>query len=460
MPKAAKIVLPKNWQRFPSAYAKTHDYWFFPKGLAASADAISPRLTVLKQFEAGKPWGEIQADYVAALKKVGISNAESEWDDGRAPLARMLVQVLGNIGLAWVNDKDRIEITDAGNQFLQSAQRDNVLSNQIDRYQFWNPGIRAKVHEVVKVHPIPLIAEVMRTLNPQFISAREYELFVARARSYEDVDHVVDKIEEFRTLSDEQQHEVCRLCNQYMIGGKKRTSIYNTINLNRTYAFNVLTLSRLLEKDGVGLKFRKGALRAYRKYLRRYEAENMFIEFKTKRDWIAYLGNPSAQPTMETALDYYVSQGDVAAAVAVKKQQASTKEEVKEFREMILSEKAIEDHLEHNLDYIGDKIDCNLQLEGRQYSTTVGPIDLLCKDKKTDTWVVIELKKGRSADKVYGQCSRYMGWVRKNLAQPGQSVHGVIVAKTIDDKLKAARDAHDTVVSLIEFSFKAHAKVV
>jgi RecB family endonuclease NucS len=109
---------------------------------------------------------------------------------------------------------------------------------------------------------------------------------------------------------------------------------------------------------------------------------------------------------------------------------------------------------------IGSKIGRKLTLVGRQYSTTVGPIDLLTVDTKTGDYVVIELKKGRSADKVYGQCSRYMGWIRNNLAPGGKKVHGAIVAREIDDKLKAARDAHDTKVALIEFEMKIGAKAV
>jgi RecB family endonuclease NucS len=102
-----------------------------------------------------------------------------------------------------------------------------------------------------------------------------------------------------------------------------------------------------------------------------------------------------------------------------------------------------------------------LELVKRQHPTSVGPVDLLCRDKKTKDFLVVELKKGMSADKVYGQCSRYMGWVRKNLADPdGVKVHGAIVARQIDKKLMAARDAHDTKVTLIEFSMKASAKVV
>jgi RecB family endonuclease NucS len=129
---------------------------------------------------------------------------------------------------------------------------------------------------------------------------------------------------------------------------------------------------------------------------------------------------------------------------------------------MIVSEKAVEDYLENHLEVIGTQIGAKLRLVsgGRQYSTPVGPIDLLATDIKTREYVVIELKKGRSADKVYGQCSRYMGWVRKNLAPKAASVRGVIVARKIDDNLKAARDAHDTRVHLIEFEMKIGAAAV
>jgi RecB family endonuclease NucS len=150
----------------------------------------------------------------------------------------------------------------------------------------------------------------------------------------------------------------------------------------------------------------------------------------------------------------------VAAAIATKKKAAKTPKELAEFQDMIVSEKAVEDYLENHLDVVGSKIGRKLKLDGRQYSTTVGPIDLLAIDTKTGDYIVIELKKGRSADKVYGQCSRYMGWIRKNLATGGQKVHGVIVAREIDDKLKAARDAHDTKVDLIEFEMKIGAKAV
>ena len=75
---------------------------------------------------------------------------------------------------------------------------------------------------------------------------------------------------------------------------------------------------------------------------------------------------------------------------------------------------------------------------GRQFPTEVGVVDFLCEDTDTDDLVVIELKKGRSSDKVLGQCQRYMGWVQENLAKAGQKVRGLIVAPEQDDRLRYA----------------------
>lgn len=460
MRRKPKISLPKNWERFPASYARDLDYWYFPKGLAVSSESIRPRLEALVPLN-GKPWRDVQPDFVRSLNEAQISNAKSEWEGGGAPLGRMLLQALRIVGLAWVNPAGRVEITEAGQNFLRGDDADDVLSNQLERYQFWNPTIQRNVHKLIKVQPAPFLAEVMRTLSPSAISAREYELFVARARSYDDLDSVIEQIEDFRNLTEDQRAEIYRRCGEYMIGGKGRSSLINTVALNRPYAFSALTLSKLFERDGTGIKFRAGALRKYRDLLNDYHTNHTFIEFETDEEWMAYFGDPSARPTKGLALDYYMSKSDIESAIALKRREGVSGHELRQFRDMMLSEAKIEDYLEVNLDYLGDVTGLELELVGRQYQTSVTRIDLLTRDKKTGDYLVVELKKGRSADKVYGQCSRYMGWVRNNLAEPdGVKVHGAIVAREIDDKLKSARDAHDTKVALIEFSMKAQAKVI
>jgi hypothetical protein len=457
----AILNLPKEWRQFANRYGADRAYWYVPKGLAVSTDSLKPRLQVLKEFEGGKAWRDCQREYVRRLNDENISSAAVEWEDGGAPLARMLKQVFVMLGLAWVDPNERVEITLAGDKFLTSVDPDGVLSNQLGRFQFWNPSVASVAHKAIALHPIPFLGEVLRSINGQRISPIEFTLFVSRAKRFADVDSVIDQIERFRELGEDTRALVVKTCESYRLPGIRRSSIYNTIRLNRSYALKMFALSQLVEIDGEsGLALRRGSIRKFRGYLADYTREGTFINFANEKDWIAYFGDPAATPTMDTALEYYVNKGDVAAAIATKKKTAKTAKELTDFQDMIVSEKAVEDYLENHLEVIGARINTNLKLIGRQYSTTVGPIDLLTVDTKTGDYVVVELKKGRSADKVYGQCSRYMGWVRKNLAANGVKVHGVIVAREIDSKLKAARDAHDTKVHLIEFTMRIGATAV
>jgi len=103
-------------------------------------------------------------------------------------------------------------------------------------------------------------------------------------------------------------------------------------------------------------------------------------------------------------------------------------------------EKYLEEFIEANF----GKIDFGARLElhqdeessGRQYPTTVGNIDLLAIDKAKKEFVVIELKKGKSSDAVVGQILRYMGWVKENLAQNGESVRGIVIASEKDERIQ------------------------
>ncbi len=75
---------------------------------------------------------------------------------------------------------------------------------------------------------------------------------------------------------------------------------------------------------------------------------------------------------------------------------------------------------------------------GQQYSTDVGVIDILAQDASTGDFVVIELKRGKAADKVVGQVLRYMGWVAESLCDKNQHVSGLIICGEPDEKLDYA----------------------
>lgn len=78
------------------------------------------------------------------------------------------------------------------------------------------------------------------------------------------------------------------------------------------------------------------------------------------------------------------------------------------------------------------------EMVGKQYESDTGPIDILAISKDKKELLVVELKKGRVSDVVVGQVQRYMGYVKDELAEAGQTVRGVIIAFEDDIKIHRA----------------------
>lgn len=451
--KIARPALPAKWKRFISVYSQNRAYWYQPKGLSVNVHAVENRLVPLAKFEGTRPWKECQADYVKDLNKLGVSEAEGP------ALGRMLKQVLGTLGLAWVDPDDLVEITPAGKLFLESDNKAIVLANQSRRYQFWNPSVGGPVHRDIQLHPVPFLVRLLQSLNDG-LAPIEYTLFVSKAKSINDLDRILEQIESFRDLDMANKNEIVRQCDAYQLGGTKRRSLYNTIKLNRSYAMRMWCLSELFEIDSNHhLHIRKGVIRGeVRRWIDEYVSQGTYIKFGSEKAFFAWMGDPTAKPDMQTALDIYIERGDVQAATAVKKDLGASTYDLKQFKKMLLSEKMLEDTIEANFEEFTKFIKQPLEFIERQYETTVGPIDILARDRKTGEYVVIELKKGRTADKVFGQLSRYMGWVKQNLSKD-VPVRGIIVGSSIDDKLIAARHAHSTKVDLVTYSGQMSFKV-
>jgi hypothetical protein len=111
------------------------------------------------------------------------------------------------------------------------------------------------------------------------------------------------------------------------------------------------------------------------------------------------------------------------------------------------AEFALEQHLEEFMERNWVHIDFGMAIDiwvdpdgisGRQYPTSVGNIDFLCKERESGSFVVVELKKGGTTDTVVGQCQRYMGWVKQHLEREGKPVFGLIVASDVDERLSYA----------------------
>ena len=77
-------------------------------------------------------------------------------------------------------------------------------------------------------------------------------------------------------------------------------------------------------------------------------------------------------------------------------------------------------------------------INGVEFPVGSRRLDILAMEDKRD-FVVIELKVSKGYDRAIGQLLRYMGWIDKNLAEPGQKVKGMIIARSISDDLRLAK---------------------
>ncbi|MBI4828942.1 MAG: DUF1016 family protein [Nitrospinae bacterium] len=66
---------------------------------------------------------------------------------------------------------------------------------------------------------------------------------------------------------------------------------------------------------------------------------------------------------------------------------------------------------------------------------------MLAKHKSKPQWLVIELKRAQTSDQTVGQLLRYVGWVKRRLAEKGDEVHGLIICHEADDSLRYAIEA-------------------
>ncbi len=73
--------------------------------------------------------------------------------------------------------------------------------------------------------------------------------------------------------------------------------------------------------------------------------------------------------------------------------------------------------------------------KGKYNTGEIGEMDFLAKHKTKPKWLVIELKRNPPSAATVGQILRYMGWVKVNLAGNNETVEGLIIAGSDDDKI-------------------------
>lgn len=450
-------ALGRYWTDWVQRYTSDGAYWYVPKGKSiGDIPTIQKQLALLEQFE-GERWRKTQRAYLTSLAAAGLSKATTKDDDEQGiPMSRMLAQVFSTLGFAWIDENEAVTLTPAGEAFAKASDPAAIVATQSRRYRISNPMAGGKATREIEVHPVPFLLEVLtetKTLTPV-----EYILFCAKAKNSGDLEDAIESIGEWRKLGPRRQETTIAAVEAVQIGsgrGKstRRTSIYNTIRLDSSYALAFWTSSRLIQqvqKDGKTLfRIPRDKMPDANALIKREQKDGQFIAFESKKDWMAFYGDPAKPANRTTALSYYTDTAQLDMVRQVLDEMGGyTEEEKRQYLSMIVNEQTVEDILERNMDLI----EPGMTLVKRQLETEVGRIDLFARDKR-GVYTIIELKKGRTDDDAFGQLSRYLGWCKKTKART-ENVRGIIIAKQIGPKLWAAVDGHQTPVELMEYDLK------
>ena len=363
--------------------------------------------------------------------------------------ARNFISMFKKLGFAWVEKRRAITVSEIGYKFMGATDVRPVLEKQLLKWQICNPTLNQR-YRGMRIFPYIFLLKLLlklkeKGLRPE-VSRLEHTLFVTKGRRMEDLPLVYKYLTGFRKLEAKEKNRIRRLLGSKKrrgpSGKRNRRSVFEEIydsagkEISFLTSIDICKLGRVENSVGIILS---DATRA-KKLLGSVEDEPFFIEARSEEEWFNYYGNPSLGPNMDDAVSYYSSLGRYddteSLAEEMKRRKKKISKESLNRAKRASVEKQLEDWYEEHVEAIEKGL--KLVRDGRQYSTEIGPIDLLAKDSE-GVFVVIELKKGLGADQVIGQSLRYMGWVVKNLARRGDLVRGIIVCEDVGQKLLHAR---------------------
>lgn len=349
---------------------------------------------------------------------------------------------LGKFGFYGEYDNKTAFITEMGYEFIHNKDDIEVCSaiflHQIKKYQIWNPTIEKKYGEL-KIRPYYMLLNVIDRLEDKYFTKIEYALFITKIKNHSDknVNDQINLIKQFRNLDPENQkiyiQELVHL-DKKKYRKRKRTNFERLIDSApkeiACYGYGGLIQQGTGRYEGsyILVESEKAKLE-----IDLFTSSAKFIQFDNKYDWIAHLGSKNGF-TIEYIIEMYLAHG--ISADDIRDQFKFGGSKLKETIEDKLYEKEIEDYYVRNI----KEIDQNLEVVkspayGRQFSTHIGPIDILCIDKLTNEYVICELKRGQTSDETVGQLLRYMGWVKKHLETTENNVRGILVGSEFSEKL-------------------------
>ena len=373
---------------------------------------------------------EVQAEILERMINEGIVAqwASNQTQADKLAKLRNYFNLFNRLGFGYINSQKNFYLSEIGLNFLKANDENeqiSIIEQQLVKLQFWNPtlnpqDLNLQSYKKFRLFPYLFLIELLLYLPDGTLSATEFSLFVSIVRNYDEMDLARERIERFRTLSYEEQQEIISEAN---------ITFPQKANARVTLGLLGLTPSVEFADEKLELvDFNRAQM-----LVDGYRARLIYVDYATIEDWYAYFGTDQEDLQLTEVIKYYADIGaeEKAQELIDETEDQSVANSLKEYLTQVLYERHIEDFLETNLHLLEPNL--TLVVDGRQYVTDVGRIDLLARDVN-ERYVVIELKRDRVPDRTIGQILRYMGWIKQNLTA-GEKVRGIIVGQHLSDKL-------------------------
>jgi len=329
---------------------------------------------------------------------------------------------LTQVGEEFVNQSDDNEITNA------------LFLNQIKKLQIWNPTYPGSRYKELRVLPYYLILQMLISLEDNYFTKEEYVLFITKMKSHhkDEIRKFVNLIKKHRKLSNQKKRAYIREINSLdrnLFPDSARTKWEENLDSSgkEIPAFCYSNLTAIRNTEHGRLTVQLNDIKTVKKEINHFEKNIKVYEIENQNDWIRHHGSLEGL-SIEDIIDIYLREYGQEETKNKLLKVGITKEEIEKY----LTDRLLESEVEEYYCLHIDKIDKNLSIiknpYGRQYSTPIGIMDLLCIDNSTGEYVVIEFKRGATSDETVGQILRYMGWAYINLSTKStRGVKGVIV---------------------------------
>ena len=414
-----------------------------------SKEKYQNRKKILSDYNAGLTYEELNTKY-SGLNDFAANgrNALNWWDDW------------GYAVRSEANDKKYLFITEIGNDSCDKYDNRDaciaIFRDQIKKYQipfFQNDEKLCTSKDFEGVKPYYAIIQVMLLLKDNFITKNEYVLFVNKIKNHKEksISEAAELIEEYRQLTKKEQTELLKYIKFKDPGQRlnKISKIFSTISENSDKSLQAFMdysgdLFEKEKRDGEFVYLFRGNKQKAEEIIKKFLSNpaKQYHSFDSIYEYNYAIGRREYETIEEILKRNYFNLNKK----IPKNYEGLHNKQIDYAKNRALLELNIQKYFEENIEEINKHFDLKLEIlerkgnkkrQTKEFDTfTVGEIDLLCKDKVSENYFVIEIKRDEADGRTLGQLFQYMGWVQKEFHV---SPKGIIICRHLSEQYNFAK---------------------